>query len=74
MKKFLEAARKSRHGIRNFCLMPTAYKHGLRVSELVDIRFNDLDKETGRSFVRRLKGSFSTQQPIEGGELRAIRA
>ena len=38
MKKFLAAARKSRHGVRNFCLMLMAYRHGLRVSELVDIR------------------------------------
>lgn len=74
MKKFLTAARKSRHGVRNFCLMLTAYRHGLRVSELVDIRLKDLDLETGRLFVRRLKGSLSTHQPIEGDELRAIRA
>jgi len=74
MKKFLDAARKSRHGVRNFCLLLTAYRHGLRVSELVDIRFNDLDLETGRLFVRRLKGSLSTHQPIEGDELRGIRA
>ncbi len=74
IKKFLAAARKSRHGVRNFCLMLTAYRHGLRVSELVDIRLKDLDLETGRVFVRRLKGSLSTHQPIEGDELRAIRA
>ena len=74
MKRFLAAARKSRHGVRNFCLMLTAYRHGLRVSELVDIRLKDLDLETGRLFVRRLKGSLSTHQPIEGDELRAIRA
>ncbi len=74
MKKFLAAARKSRHGVRNFCLLLTAYRHGLRVSELVDIRLKDLDLETGRLFVRRLKGSLSTHQPIEGDELRAIRA
>jgi len=74
MKKFLAAARQSRHGVRNFCLLLTAYRHGLRVSELIDIRFKDLDLETGRLFVRRLKGSLSTHQPIEGDELRAIRA
>ena len=54
--------------------MLTAYRHGLRVSELVDIRLKDLDLETGRMFVRRLKGSLSTHQPIEGDELRAIKA
>lgn len=74
MKKFLAAARKGRHGVRNFCLMLIAYRHGFRVSELIDIRLKDLDLETGRLFVRRLKGSLSTHQPIEGDELRAIRA
>jgi len=54
--------------------MLMAYRHGLRVSELIDIRLKDLDIETGRIFVRRVKGSLSTHQPMEGDELRAIRA
>ncbi len=54
--------------------MFTAYRHALRVSELVDVRMKDLDLDSGRIFVRRLKGSLSTNQPIEGDELRAIRA
>jgi site-specific recombinase XerD len=74
MKKFLEAARKTRHGVRDHCLMLMAFRHGLRVSELIDIRLKDLDIETSRIYVRRLKGSLSTHQPIEGDELRALRA
>ena len=74
MKKFLAAARQGRHSARDFCLMLVCYRHGLRVSELIDIRLKDLDLETGRIYVRRLKGSLSTHQPIEGDELRAIRA
>ncbi len=74
MKKFLEAARKGRHSVRDYCLMLMAYRHGLRVSELVDLRLKDLDFDSARIYVRRLKGSLSTHQPIEGDELRAIRA
>ncbi len=74
MKKFLGAARKGRHTVRDFCLMLVAYRHGLRASELIDIRLKDLDLEMGRLFVRRVKGSLSTHQPIEGDELRAVRA
>ena len=74
MKKFLAAARKTRHGVRDYCLMLMAFRHGLRVSELIDIRLKDLDVDTARIYVRRLKGSLSTHQPIEGDELRAIRA
>ena len=74
MKKFLAAARRGRYGIRDFCMMLMAYRHGLRVSELIDLKLNDLDLETARLFVRRKKGSLSTHQPIDGDELRAIRA
>src|SRR6266545_4616491 len=74
MKRFLEAARHGRHGIRDYLMMLMAYRHGLRVSELIDLRLKDLDIETGRLYVRRKKGSLSTHQPIEGDELRALRA
>jgi type 1 fimbriae regulatory protein FimB len=48
--------------------------HGLRVSELIDLRLKDLDLGSARLYVRRKKGSLSTHQPIEGDELRALRA
>jgi type 1 fimbriae regulatory protein FimB len=69
IKRFLEAARKGRHGVRDYCLMLVAYRHGLRVSELIEIRMSEIDLETARIHVRRLKGSLSllsTSQPIEG--------
>jgi len=72
--QFLAAAKLGRHGKRDYCMMLLAYRHGLRVSELIDIRVADVDMVTARLFVRRLKGSLSTHQPIEGDELRAIRA
>jgi type 1 fimbriae regulatory protein FimB len=62
------------HDLRDYLLMLMTYRHGLRVSELIDIRLKDLDLETGRLSVRRKKGSLSTHQPMEGDELRAIRA
>src|SRR5215813_11969348 len=74
MKRFLEAARHGRHGVRDYLMMLMTYRHGLRVSELVDLRLKDLDLETGRLYVRRKKGSLSTHQPIEGDEMRALRA
>jgi type 1 fimbriae regulatory protein FimB len=73
IEKFLRAARKGRHGVRNFAMMLLAYRHALRVSELVNIRIADLDLNTGRLFVRRNKGSLSTSQPLEGDEIRALR-
>jgi len=46
------------------------YRHGLRVSELIDIRLADLDLDSGRIHVRRCKGSLFTTQPLDGYELR----
>ena len=74
IEKFLKAARKTRNGIRDYCMALMAYRHGFRVGELVDIRMDDIDLESARVYVRRSKGSFSTHQPIEGDELRALRA
>jgi integrase len=70
---FLQAARKGRHGVRNYAMALLAYRHGLRVSELINIRMADLDLDAGHLFVRRLKGSLSTNQPLDGDEIRALR-
>jgi type 1 fimbriae regulatory protein FimB len=74
MGNFLKAARKGRHNIRNFAMLLLAFRHGLRVSELINMRMAEVDLDTGRLFVRRLKGSLSTSQPLEGDEIRALRA
>ena len=73
IERFLKSSRHGRHGIRNFAMMLLAYRHGLRVSELVDTRLSDLDLDTGRFFIRRRKGSLSTNQPLGGDEIRALR-
>ena len=72
--EFLKAARKGRHGIRNYAMLLLAFRHGLRVSELINIRMPDIDLDAGRLFVRRVKGSLATSQPLEGDEIRALRA
>jgi type 1 fimbriae regulatory protein FimB len=74
MKQFLDAARGSRHGTRDHAMMLMTYRHGLRVSELIDLRLKDIDLGSSRLYVRRKKGSLSTHQPIDGDELRALRA
>lgn len=74
MKRFLEAAKKGRYGIRDYCMCLFCYRHGLRVGELVTFRMDDLDLEAGRAFIRRQKGSLSTNHPMDGDEIRAVRA
>ena len=74
MKRLLDAAKGGRYGSRDYIMLLVTYRHGLRVSELIDLRLKDLDLDTSRLYVRRKKGSLSTHQPIEGDELRALRA
>lgn len=72
--RFLKAARAGRYGVRDHLLMLMGYRHGMRVSELIDVRLSEIDLEGSTLRVRRAKGSLTTQQPIEGDELRAVRA
>ena len=69
IEQFLMAARKGLRGPRDFLLALLAYRHGFRVSELIDVRLEEVDLKTAWLFVRRLKGSLSTEHPLEGDEL-----
>jgi type 1 fimbriae regulatory protein FimB/type 1 fimbriae regulatory protein FimE len=63
----------NRNGDRDSLMIRMAYRHGLRVSELVDLRWSQVNFDEARLHVRRLKGSKSSTHPIQGDELRALR-
>jgi type 1 fimbriae regulatory protein FimB len=73
IKTFLETAKAGRQGVRDHLLFLMMYRHGLRCSEAIDISREDVSFDRATLWVRRLKGSNSGMQPIEGDELRAIR-
>src|SRR4051812_17742638 len=50
-----------------------AYRHGLRVSELCALRWDQVDFEHGLLHVRRIKSGMASVHPLGGGELRALR-
>lgn len=73
IEALLKAAKDSRNGVRDHLMILMLFRHGLRESELVNLRFNHLSLETARIKINRLKGGLSTEQPIAGDEMRALR-
>ena len=49
-----------------------AYRHGLRASEVVNLRVSDLDLSTGTIYCRRAKGSRSSLHPMKPDEVAAL--
>ena len=74
VEKLLQASAKlGRHGARDRTLILIAYRHGLRVSELVALRWDQVDFKAGLLHVARLKNGIASTHPIRGPELRALR-
>jgi integrase len=73
IKAFLNAAKAGRQGTRDHLLFVMMYRHGLRCSEAIDLRIDDVSFDRATLWVRRLKGSNSGMHPVEGDELRTIR-
>jgi integrase len=71
--KLMEAARKNRHGHRDATMIMVAHRHGLRVSELIDLRWDQVDWTAATLHVRRAKNGLPSVHPIRGDELRALR-
>jgi site-specific recombinase XerD len=66
--------RGKRFGLRDATMILVAFRHGLRVSELCALTWDQIDFSQGLMHVRRMKRGFASVQQIGGEELRAVRA
>ena len=75
INKLRKAARGiGRHGNRDDTLILIMFRHGLRVGEVVTLRWEQVDLKQGILHVKRLKNGIPSTHPIRGVELRALRA
>src|SRR6516165_10994204 len=72
VERLIKAAGSNRWGHRDATAILIAYRHGLRASELVVLRWDDIELATGRLHARRAKGGATSVHPIGGKESRAL--
>jgi site-specific recombinase XerD len=74
VESLVQAAKKSeRHGHRNATLILIMYRHGLRVSEAIALRWDQVDLKQGTLHVNRMKRGTPSTHPLRGVELRSLR-
>ena len=73
VEALLAAAKGNRWGHRDATMVFVAFRHGLRVSELTDLRWDQVDFDRATLAVRRVKSGTPATHPIMGDELRALR-
>ena len=73
VEMLIEAAKDNRNGHRDATMIMIAYRHGLRASELVDLRWEQVHFTSANLDVRRRKAGTPSTHPLGSRELRALR-
>ena len=74
IERLLAAAGKSRNPVRDRLLVLMAYRHALRVKELVNLQVDEIDLKAATIHIRRAKNGTPGIHGLQGDELRLIRA
>jgi integrase len=73
VERLIEAAKANRHGHRDATMILIAFRHGLRASELCDLRWDQVHFDSATLHVRRVKNGTPSTHPLTGSELRVLR-
>jgi type 1 fimbriae regulatory protein FimB/type 1 fimbriae regulatory protein FimE len=74
VEELASAARKrGRYGQRDALAIRMAARHGFRVSELCELRWDQIDLAAGLLHVSRKKNGVGSTHPLTGDEIRALR-
>lgn len=73
VERLAAIAKANRNDHRDATMIVVAYRHGLRVSELIDLRWDQIEFSSATLHVRRVKNGTPSTHPIVGDELRALR-
>jgi type 1 fimbriae regulatory protein FimB/type 1 fimbriae regulatory protein FimE len=73
VERIIKAAKANRYGLRDATMLLITFRHGLRASELCDLRWTQV--KFGRQptlHVHRVKGSVDSVHPLQLDEVRAL--
>lgn len=73
VEKLVVAAKANRYGHRDATMVLVAYRHGLRASEVCNLRWDQIDFTSATLHVHRVKNGKPSTHPVRGDELRALR-
>jgi type 1 fimbriae regulatory protein FimB/type 1 fimbriae regulatory protein FimE len=73
VERLMKAASENRNGHRDATMVSIAFRHGLRATELCDLRWEQIDFDSAVLHVRRVKNGTPATHPLTGHELRALR-
>ncbi|MHC2291859.1 tyrosine-type recombinase/integrase [Bradyrhizobium barranii] len=73
VQTLIDVAKANRYGHRDATMILLAYRHGFRASELIDLRWDQIEFSSATLHVRRVKQGTPSTHPIQGDELRALR-
>ncbi|WP_395300494.1 tyrosine-type DNA invertase [Enterobacter sp. ECC-175] len=68
----IAATKTSAYPERDRCMIEICFRHGLRVSELVNLQITDISLSDKTIYIQRLKNGFSTIQPLIHTEIVAL--
>jgi integrase len=71
--QLIEAAKSTRYPLRDQLLILLAWRHGLRYSELVGLKLNQVNIPAREIYVKRVKGSENTHHPLAEDEVRLLK-
>jgi integrase len=75
VERLIKAARaRGRYGAWDATAILVTYRHGLRASELAELRWDQVDFDHHLLHARRKKNGIPSVHPLSGDELRALRA
>jgi type 1 fimbriae regulatory protein FimB/type 1 fimbriae regulatory protein FimE len=72
--RLIKAAKNNRWGLRDSAMILIAFRHGLRVSELVHLQWSAIEFESATLHVGRSKGGAEGTHYLAGDEMRVLRA